>query len=919
MKTITRTLSLVSMLIGISIYAQQSDFNTREVNFKNPDIIKEWHPLNHISSFKVGNGGLEVVVDGEDPYFVGPPMNFPSDKPLWLILKVKSEKGGMGQIFYFKKNATEEDSVRFDIRPVIWQEIEVPLPKLGTNYRFRIDPPGNSGVFVIEKFTVEPRVEFTFPQWKPEKFITSAKPVISAGKLTMHLNDKNPLAYEFQFNGKSIGCSIIPVRIGYTYEKELHWVELSPQDTTLKRGNNRVSIQSTFKDKHKGEWSINYTFQNVSNVIETTTEVSCNQRRQVMFLPLHLLSAGEKQYGTNKTQGLFAGLEYLENEASSSQLDIVGPESARRTPSPHKVTFPLMSIVQNGVYIGFIWENNLEYAPIFDSPDRTFNTDTHIIGLLFPGWENVRRVEGEVLPERGVEILPGNKVVSRAWIIAGEGETVVSSVQQFIKLRGLSPLPNPGFTLDGYVKLAGHGWLNSKIRENNLYRHAYWPGSGFNPMPAADAAFYQDWLTEFAHDTLFRELSAALKEAINAVRPESYYHSGIGHIKVPTAPLVYGNLNPAVKIASQIAKQNLSRFNQNGVVVYRPSGVDYAKTHYTNHANGLTAQVISTALDAAVFSGDGELIKLAIERLRGLEIYKNEVPRGAQTWEVPLHTPDILASAHLVHAYTLGYKLTGEKIFLERAQYWAYTGVPFVYLVSPTKGLVGPYSTIAVLGATSWKAPVWMGLPVQWCGLVYSDALYTLAEVDDNPIWRQIADGITAAGIQHTYETNDVEHGGLLPDSYDLKAQRRNGPAINPGTLQVNAIRYYKKPPIYDCKVSPVSKFIINAPGNITLRQSKANVTGFTVEPWSSKPYYILVNNVPTNVVVEVNGKKVKVGDGIPDESPRLAVMDRKIQINGKEVIALSGTGRISPSAKISRRNLVINVMNKADVEIRTK
>lgn len=893
MKKITGILLLASTLIGVSIFAQQSDSGIIEVNFKNPDIIKEWHPLNHISSFKACPDGLEVVVDGEDPYFVGPPMNFPPDKPLWLILKVKSEKGGMGQVFYFKKNATEEDSVRFDIRPVIWQEIEVPLPKLGTNYRFRIDPPGSSGVFVIEKFTVEPRIEFTFPQWKPEKYTTSTKPVVSAGKLTMHLNDKSPLAYEFQFNGKSIGRSIIPVRIGYLYGKELHWVDLSPQDTTLKKGNNRVSIQSIFKDKHNGEWKLNYTFQAVSNMIETTTEIGCNQPRQVMFAPLHLLSVGQTQYGTNKTQGLFAGLEYLENEASSSQLDIVGHESARRTPSPHKVTFPLMSIVQNGVYIGFIWERNLDYSPIFDSPDRTFNTDTHIMGLLFPGWENVRRIEGEILPQEGLEVSPGNKVVSRAWIIAGEGATVIPSVQQYIKLRGLPPLPDTGYNLDGYVQLTIHGWLKSKVRENNLYRHAYWPGSAFNPMSTADAAFYQDWLAEFAPAAQTEELYAVSKVSLAAVRPENYYNAQIGHIKVPTAPLVYGNINPAIKTASHIAKQNLSRFNQNGVVVYRAGGVDYAKTHYTNHANGLTAQVLATALDAAVFSGDDELIKSAIERLRGLEVYKDGVPRGAQTWEVPLHTPDILASAHLVHAYTLGYKLTGEKLFLDRAQYWAYTGVPFVYLVNPTRGRVGPYSTIAVLGATSWNAPVWIGLPVQWCGLVYSDALYTLADVDNNPIWRQIADGITAAGIQHTWETNDVEHGGLLPDSYDLRAQRRNGPAINPGTLQVNAIRYYKKPPIYDCKVSPVSKFIINAPGSITLRQSKANVTGFIVEPWSSKPYYILVNNVPTNAIVEVNGKEIKVGEG--------------------------RIGQVIPSAEFDGNHLILNVVRKVDIEIRTK
>jgi len=93
------------------------------------------------------------------------------------------------------------------------------------------------------------------------------------------------------------------------------------------------------------------------------------------------------------------------------------------------------------------------------------------------------------------------------------------------------------------------------------------------------------------------------------------------------------------------------------------------------------------------------------------------VPRGAQTWEVPLHTPDILASAHLVRCYLYAYQLTGDADLLEQARYWAWTGVPFVYLEQPVPGDVGLYATIPVFGATQWVAS-WLGKPVQWCGLV---------------------------------------------------------------------------------------------------------------------------------------------------------------------------------------------------------
>ncbi len=260
--------------------------------------------------------------------------------------------------------------------------------------------------------------------------------------------------------------------------------------------------------------------------------------------------------------------------------------------------------------------------------------------------------------------------------------------------------------------------------------------------------------------------------------------------------------------------------------------MDYARTYHTNHANGLTAQVTATMLDAAVFSGDTRLIREGLAKTKALRtLYRGSVPRGAQTWEVPLHTPDILGSAHLLRANALAYQLTGEREFFEEASYWAWTGVPFVYLVDPAEKDVGLYGTIAVFGATGWKAPVWMGLPVQWCGLVYADALYKFGhEAAPGSPWKKLADGITAAGVQMTWPVTDKERQGLLPDSYLLREQRRDGPAINPGTVQACAARYYGRLPIYDCKVFGAraggnleSVRVVHAPGEIVPEPGSTN------------------------------------------------------------------------------------------------
>ena len=151
-----------------------------------------------------------------------------------------------------------------------------------------------------------------------------------------------------------------------------------------------------------------------------------------------------------------------------------------------------------------------------------------------------------------------------------------------------------------------------------------------------------------------------------------------------------------------------SRFERDGSIRYQPSpgGVDYGRTHWSREANGLTASGVVGLLDAAAYCGDEQSIQTGLEHLRALDKFQLTVPRGAQTWEIPLHTPDILAAAHLVRAYTLGYQLTGEGRFLEQARYWAWTGVPFVYLRPPVPKPVGVYATIPVLGATGWVAPV---------------------------------------------------------------------------------------------------------------------------------------------------------------------------------------------------------------------
>ena len=133
----------------------------------------------------------------------------------------------------------------------------------------------------------------------------------------------------------------------------------------------------------------------------------------------------------------------------------------------------------------------------------------------------------------------------------------------------------------------------------------------------------------------------------------------------------------------------------------------YRRGHFEDTASGYCATRAVELLEAARLTGDAASLEAGVKALEFMKHFRD--PRGAQTWECPLHAPDILAAAYLVHAYVRGYELTGRRDYLERARAWAITGLPFVYQWSDQP--VMAYATIAFsarpAGArpTGWACP----------------------------------------------------------------------------------------------------------------------------------------------------------------------------------------------------------------------
>jgi len=424
-------------------------------------------------------------------------------------------------------------------------------------------------------------------------------------------------------------------------------------------------------------------------------------------------------------QGLLAGVEHLgRGERSSSKLDIETAEHLRFAPDLLDVTMPLMACVTDQATVAITWDD-MALQPVFATPNFVDVAADHRMAL------------------RGKKI--------DAIIRFDKPQPIEETILWAVKRKGLPPLPKPPRTADQQWALCTKA-LNGPLKTEKGWGHCLqdrWPRH-----PYADII-----------STIWR-LTGELPSTPNFVPNGS-------HVRNPAAWFVTGRAESWLHLKRGQIDSILRRQKEDGSFRYDGK---MRRGHFENTASGVCALPAKDLLEFARFTGDKRALNAG---LRALEYMKRfRTPRGAQVWEVPLHTPDILASANLVWAYVRGYELTGNKEYLAEARRWALSGIPFVYQWGDRPIML--YATTPVLGATHWRHN-WIGLPVQWCGGVYAYALTLLAPYDDTLDWNQLARGILISAEQQQYP--DGEKIGLLPDSFHLGRQQRLPADINPCAL----------------------------------------------------------------------------------------------------------------------------------------
>lgn len=832
--------------------------NLPAFDFTKASELQTWGGMHDISKAEVAGSGLHLMLAGDDPYLSSPAKDFPEKQALWMKIRMKLDRNGLFQVFYFRngEDPREEDSILFPVQGGKWIEMRIPIPALGSQFHFRLDPPGRCHDCLIEWVRFEPRYSYTEPSSPVFKVggIGSDAVEISSGPLSLSYGTGALGNFSVRVDGEDFAIGNGQSLISYCEGQRQQWFGVTNPVSVSKNGQ-VLEVSTSATDPNGAHWKWAQRFSPDGWGIEIESTVVVDHDRDVLFLPMFTLFPGAGSFGTNKDQAVLPGLEYLGNEESSSKADITVATYLRRVPDSLKVTFPCMALSISNRYIGLIWKQASQFAALHDSPDRVFHSGGHLMGILFPGSTPDLRADGHLMPYAGVTLKAGQPLVLKALLIGGRGDTIVPALQKYVAVCGLPELPKSGYTPASYHNLIAHGWLDTKIREGNQFRHAV--GETFGLHPAADAAMDMDWLAQKVSDpVLVSRLERTAQDARKAVPANSLDFSGVGHICFPAEALVYGGVLENAATAVNVGKNQLQAFRADGTVQYDApkTGNDLSKTHWSHEANGLAGVSVAGVLEQGIFSGDVDLIREGLRLLKAMDRFRNTVPRGAQTWEVPLHTPDILASAHMVRIYTMGYELTGDARYLEQARYWAWTGVPFIYLTPPCEGAVGIYSTIAVFGATQWISPDWMGLPVQWCGLVYANAIRRFARYDAQGPWQRLANGIAVAGLQQMHPASDPQYQGLLPDSYNLRLQEQNPVPINPASLMPEANAYFGEQPLYDYAILPQHSLIVHAPGPITEKKETDQQVVFKVSSWSSKTWFILVNGFQSTPVVKLNG-----------------------------------------------------------------
>ncbi len=674
-----------------------------------------------------------------------------------------------------------------------------------------------------------------------------SKPVIISSGDTEIVQNRHLLgAFEVLFKGHVVAESESDPVIVYSYHGKLYTVQAKKYEATAVRmSQGGLRVNSAIRDQNGVSWGI---YQNFFPGPDSSIKVHClitvNKPCILEYLPIITILPDEDDAGLHTKAALLPGVLYWgAHQLKRNRIIKSGDDPLPLVPQSGEMTFPLMTVVGRYGYISLAWRQAPHVAALFACPNGLYNSNFSELGLVAPGSSSTDRSHGKLLANPGLNMTPGMSIGMNARIMCGEGRSVVPSLKEYVKEYGLPGIPSTHMSAMQYLTLAADGWLKSNITASPYYRKAWSEDSQlYPPKPAADAAMDMLYDSTFQNN---RELASKLENAASAsfssVNKNHLLSDQISDVKSPGAALVDMHAMSEANQAYTDAKSELAE-----------------DTGIWDKVDGDVAEHLCPLLQNALVCGDPEIIKQALVRLRMLDRYNNRLPSSFNSSDTSGIHATLTASASLCRACVLGYALSGDATLLSSAEYWAWSGLPFVYLDTPKSSIFGDYSTKASCDINNYDPVKHSSKLDQRRGIDYADALWMLSEYDlkHSAQWRQIADGITSSGIIQSWPEGSMEN-GLLPAHSDIANGARYLPAFNPGIVFTGAARLYNFPSEYSFAVSNSFSVIIHAAGKITIQRESTQDIGFNVRCWSHGDSQILIVGLSSQPQVLINGDKI--------------------------------------------------------------
>ena len=476
------------------------------------------------------------------------------------------------------------------------------------------------------------------------------------------------------------------------------------------------------------------------------------------------LYAGEGGFGAAKRLALFPALEYLTaEEVSSDDKGVAWPIRERWGPHPYKVTVPLMAVASERATVALMWDPVQEWhtgrrvpRPWFASPNRPEHGANHLMALFAP-FEPDEFTEN--LPHAGKPWVPSRegpvRLKASVALLAG-ADDVVDAIRYYIQTHDLPRALAPRSYEEG-LALSAIGHLDTGWDEE---------AKGWITAIGWEPGFQAGIADQLAHLSMLTKDGELASRMTRQVQQAIETHG----VRGPELNFRMGNAAAATAGLRQAAMNAMSGQHREGYWTFEQAySLEGDKATLARPGDielGTCVNRLRPILRYAVVSGEPSAIEAGLRGLSYIERFHR--PAGSESWEVPLVNPNLRAAALACECYVDAYRLTGEDGYLEKARYWAWSGLSFIYLWEAPDRPIMPGASISVMGTTFYKHP-WFGAAVQWVGLAYASTLQYLADHDDSFAWRDIAALITASAMKQQETPQDRGgHAGYYPDSYHV-------------------------------------------------------------------------------------------------------------------------------------------------------